>query len=115
MFTYLTLIFYAATVSAHGIFQENTTASASASSSLPSNSTANSTTASTTAPGPSNSTIASTTLAAATTGASIAQYRQCGGATYTGPTACASPFMCIKFSDYRVSVNSVYLITASLK
>ncbi|KAK0487434.1 hypothetical protein IW261DRAFT_615678 [Armillaria novae-zelandiae] len=96
MFTYLTLLFYTASVSAH-IFQENTTTSAS--SSLPSNSTS----ASSTAPGPSNSTVASTTMVAATTpssSASVAQYRQCGGTTYTGPTACASPFMCVKFSDY---------------
>ncbi|KAK0421807.1 hypothetical protein EV421DRAFT_624739 [Armillaria borealis] len=109
MFTYLTLLFYAASVSAQTIVQ-NTTAPAP--SSLPFNSTAtsttapgpsNSTAASMTALGSSNSTVASTTSAAATTpssGAFVARFGQCGGATYMGPTACASPFTCTKFSDY---------------
>ncbi|KAK0244234.1 hypothetical protein EDD85DRAFT_190953 [Armillaria nabsnona] len=96
MFTYLTLLFYAASVSAHNIFQEHTTAPVPSSAST-------SKAASTTAPSPSTSTVASTSSAAATTqssGASVARFGQCGGAAYMGPTACASPFTCTKFSDY---------------
>ncbi|KAK7681569.1 hypothetical protein QCA50_015302 [Cerrena zonata] len=29
-----------------------------------------------------------------------AQYAQCGGVGYTGPTTCASPFSCVKSSEY---------------
>ncbi|KAG8972167.1 hypothetical protein FRC05_010336 [Tulasnella sp. 425] len=35
----------------------------------------------------------STTTTAASTG-TVAQYGQCGGSTYTGPTTCASPYIC---------------------
>ncbi|KAK0187966.1 glycosyl hydrolase family 61-domain-containing protein [Armillaria mellea] len=77
----------------------NTAPAPSSTVALPSTSKA----ASTTAPVPSTSKVASTTSAVATSpssGASVAQFGQCGGATYTGPTACASPFTCTKLNDY---------------
>ncbi|RPD62199.1 hypothetical protein L226DRAFT_551726 [Lentinus tigrinus ALCF2SS1-7] len=31
---------------------------------------------------------------------SVAHYGQCGGLTYSGPTACEAPYSCVKSSDY---------------
>ncbi|TFK81455.1 carbohydrate-binding module family 1 protein [Polyporus arcularius HHB13444] len=52
----------------------------------------------TSVPGPSTTVVPpSTTSSPAGT---VAHYGQCGGLTYTGPTACESPFACVKSSDY---------------
>nr|OQO27948.1 hypothetical protein B0A51_03793 [Rachicladosporium sp. CCFEE 5018] len=39
-------------------------------------------------------TAAATTTSKASTGGTVAQYGQCGGSGYTGPTTCASPYTC---------------------
>ncbi|KAF8914868.1 glycosyl hydrolase family 61-domain-containing protein [Mucidula mucida] len=52
---------------------------------------------------PAGSTVQASSTSTAGTPASsgtVAQYGQCGGATYTGPTACIAPFTCVKSSDY---------------
>ncbi|KAJ1300408.1 hypothetical protein OPQ81_005228 [Rhizoctonia solani] len=55
----------------------------------------------TTAPtGPSRTTSAATPSSSALASGTVAQYGQCGGLTYTGPTTCASPFTCKKSNDY---------------
>ncbi|KLO17697.1 cellulose-growth-specific protein [Schizopora paradoxa] len=47
------------------------------------------------------STVHSTTAAAPTaTGATAAQYAQCGGEGFTGPTVCAAPFTCKETNQY---------------
>ncbi|CCO35344.1 hypothetical protein BN14_09461 [Rhizoctonia solani AG-1 IB] len=40
------------------------------------------------------------TTAPSGSGGTVAQYAQCGGQTYTGPTACASPYTCKAINDY---------------
>ncbi|KAJ3508908.1 hypothetical protein NLJ89_g5500 [Agrocybe chaxingu] len=48
-------------------------------------------------------TAAPTTAAPTTTAPSagtVAQYGQCGGIGYTGPTGCVSPYTCSKLNDY---------------
>ncbi|KAG7442955.1 uncharacterized protein BT62DRAFT_982159 [Guyanagaster necrorhizus] len=42
----------------------------------------------------------SAVIATPTSGATVAQYGQCGGSSYTGPTICASPFTCQNLNDY---------------
>ncbi|KAK6436441.1 hypothetical protein LTR95_007359 [Oleoguttula sp. CCFEE 5521] len=39
-------------------------------------------------------TAAATTTSKASSGGTVAQYGQCGGSGYTGPTTCASPYTC---------------------
>ncbi|KAF8158209.1 glycosyl hydrolase family 61-domain-containing protein [Crassisporium funariophilum] len=34
------------------------------------------------------------------TGGTVARYGQCGGSGYSGPTACVSPYTCVKSSDW---------------
>ncbi|KAJ6571399.1 glycosyl hydrolase family 61-domain-containing protein [Mycena capillaripes] len=49
------------------------------------------------------STPATTTTTSSTgtsTGGTVAQFGQCGGQTYTGPTACVSPFTCHVTNQY---------------
>ncbi|KAJ7733345.1 glycosyl hydrolase family 61-domain-containing protein [Mycena metata] len=43
------------------------------------------------------STVSTTTAPA---GGTVPQYGQCGGASYTGPTTCVSPFKCVVSSQY---------------
>ncbi|KAF8895346.1 glycosyl hydrolase family 61-domain-containing protein [Infundibulicybe gibba] len=58
----------------------------------------------TTAPPSTPTTSKPVTSPPASTGGSssgtVAQYGQCGGLTYTGPTSCISPFTCVKSNDY---------------
>ncbi|KAF5371495.1 hypothetical protein D9615_009651 [Tricholomella constricta] len=59
----------------------------------------------TTTPASTSTTSTSTTTtppATTTTGApgTVAQYGQCGGIGYTGPTVCVSPYVCNKINDY---------------
>ncbi|KAK7031752.1 carbohydrate-binding module family 1 protein [Favolaschia claudopus] len=42
----------------------------------------------------------STVTTSAPTGGTVAQYGQCGGQGYSGPTACISPFKCTVSNDY---------------
>ncbi|KAL0957121.1 hypothetical protein HGRIS_003214 [Hohenbuehelia grisea] len=48
---------------------------------------------------PPPATSVSTSSAPAQTG-TVAQYGQCGGTGYSGPTACKSPYTCTKLNDY---------------
>ncbi|KAJ6448690.1 glycoside hydrolase family 61 protein I [Mycena sanguinolenta] len=48
---------------------------------------------------------ASTTTAAGT----VAHYGQCGGLTYTGPTACVAPYTCVVSSAYNVIAQALVL------
>ncbi|PPQ67980.1 hypothetical protein CVT25_000460 [Psilocybe cyanescens] len=70
---------------------------------VPSSTAATPTITSTSKPSP--TTVSSTP--SSTSGATVAQYGQCGGLTYSGATICASPFTCVKSSDYALSVNGV--------
>ncbi|KAI0065698.1 cellulase [Artomyces pyxidatus] len=49
--------------------------------------------------GPS-STISSSSPASSPTGGSVAEWGQCGGINYNGPTTCASPFTCHVLNSY---------------
>ncbi|PAV17130.1 glycoside hydrolase family 61 [Pyrrhoderma noxium] len=48
----------------------------------------------------SSSTVVESSSAPVSTGSTAAQYAQCGGTGFTGPTVCASPFTCTKLNDY---------------
>jgi len=59
------------------------------------------TTATTTATTKSSTTTTTTSAASTTTASgSVAHFGQCGGLTYSGPTACASPYSCVVSSAY---------------
>ncbi|KAH8145212.1 uncharacterized protein LAJ45_10773 [Morchella importuna] len=45
-------------------------------------------------------TAAAATTTAASSGTAVAQWGQCGGATYTGSTTCVSGSTCVKLNDY---------------
>ncbi|ROV90154.1 hypothetical protein VSDG_08790 [Cytospora chrysosperma] len=53
----------------------------------------------TTTQGTTTTTQAATTTTSGATG-SASHYAQCGGAGYTGPTACASPYACVSANPY---------------
>ncbi|KAG8947151.1 hypothetical protein FRC04_011003 [Tulasnella sp. 424] len=48
----------------------------------------------------SKTTTTTTTTTTSTSGGTVAQYGQCGGQSYTGPTTCVSPFTCKVQSAY---------------
>ena len=58
----------------------------------------------TTTPAPTSSktttSVKATTSAAGGSGGTVAQWSQCGGIGYTGPTVCASPYTCHYSNDY---------------
>ncbi|KAF8684071.1 Glycoside hydrolase [Rhizoctonia solani] len=68
---------------------------------------------SSTAAAPSSTSPASLPSSASTSGA-VAQYGQCGGTGYTGPTACVSPFTCKKNNDYYSQSRETEFITPYL-
>lgn len=45
-------------------------------------------------------TAAAATTTAASSGTAVAQWAQCGGASYTGSTTCVSGSTCVKLNDY---------------
>ncbi|KAF8195542.1 glycosyl hydrolase family 61-domain-containing protein [Pholiota molesta] len=53
-------------------------------------------------PAPTSTTSSSPTATTTTgsAGGTVAHWGQCGGATYSGPTACESPYACVKSGDY---------------
>ncbi|PSS15133.1 carbohydrate-binding module family 1 protein [Amorphotheca resinae ATCC 22711] len=68
-----------------------------AAASVPATSTA---TTLTTVVGKPTSTISTTASATATGSGGVAQWGQCGGDGYTGPTVCASPYTCVYSSEW---------------
>ncbi|KAI1743294.1 putative class III chitinase [Xylaria scruposa] len=44
--------------------------------------------------------VTSTTKPPTSTGTGVAQWGQCGGIGYTGPTVCQAPYTCVKTGDY---------------
>ncbi|KAF8157134.1 glycosyl hydrolase family 61-domain-containing protein [Crassisporium funariophilum] len=54
----------------------------------------------TTKPASTATTLATTPTQPASGGATVAHYGQCGGSSYSGPTACAAPYTCVVSNQF---------------